>query len=811
MLQRLLDDVRHGTRVLTKSPGLSLTAALLVALVVGGNTTIYSMINGMARRPAPGVTRPDLLSFSVVGRGDGIFFRPGEYAHYAAQARTLRSLAAYGFARSAVATPNGSHLLGTLSVTPNYFDTIGVQPARGRVFADSDDREGAPLVAVISDRLWTTHFQRDVNVVGRPLSINGGAATIVGVAPPRFLGLSSAEATDVWVPMRSAAHLTPTYDVAMIGRRADVASLGQIRSEFDVLHARLQAAVPAAERRPIRVSPYAAAAGTGLVDFQREIVAAVSVLTLLTLLVVCANVANLMLARAVAQQRDTAVRQSLGASRVRIARLVFFEGLSIAAVACAAAFALAWWTARLIPRVLPQGTGLEVGPTDFTPDWRVVLYAMVVTLLGAVFFTIVPALRTWRQDPLPALKDGASTTVPGGSRASNALVMLQLAFSVLLLTIGGLAYRASSLIDADAGFDTQRLLLVGVSTVAAATPAAHSVVVDRIHQRLRAIPGVAAASYAERTAPFSWQRQPVAAPDRAPGPPVVVRLNAVAPDYLDVLGLRPSAGRSLVDADRSRDEAQAVISQSLADALWPGEPAVGRTLTVGENRRVLQVVGVAPNASYSGRIPQQPGDWGHHVLVAGGGPGDTRDGNPFAPPQSTTFLLRYTGSLQDVSSSIPMALSDVDPRVALVFRQDFAAEMDRQTVGPRMIAGLLVLFAGVSLSIAAVGQYAAVAFNMRRRTREFGVRLALGASARQVLASVMREGGRLTAVGLAAGFALSLAVATVLRSVLSGITPLDPPTYLAVCVLLAVVSLLACYLPARRASRINPVQALRTD
>src|SRR5688500_3837559 len=539
MLQRLLDEVRHGARVLTKSPGLSLTAALLVALVVGGNTTIYSMINGLARRQAPGVTRSDLIAFAVVGRGDGMFFRPDEYAHFAAQAKTLHSLAAYGFARSAVATPNGSHLLGTLTVTPNYFNTIGVQPARGRAFADSDDREGAPLVAVISDRLWTTHFERDLEVVGRPLSINGGAATIVGVAPPRFLGLSSAEATDVWVPLRSSAHLIPVYDVAMIGRRADVSSLGQIRTEFNVLHARLQAAVPAAERRPIRVRPYAAAAGTGLVDFQREIVAVVSVLTLLTLLVVCANVANLMLARAVAQQRDTAVRQSVGASRVRIARLMFVEGLSIAAVACAAAFALAWWTARLIPRVLPQDTGLELGPTDFTPDWRVVVYAMIVTLVGAVFFTILPVLRTWRQDPLPALKDGAATTAPGRLRASHALVVLQLAFSVLLLTVGGLAYRSSSLMDSDAGYDTQRLLLVGVSTVAAApTPAAHAVILDRIHQRLRGMPSAAAVSYVDGTAPFSWPRRAVTTPERgASAPSILARINAVAPDYVDLLRL----------------------------------------------------------------------------------------------------------------------------------------------------------------------------------------------------------------------------------------------------------------------------------
>jgi hypothetical protein len=334
------------------------------------------------------------------------------------------------------------------------------------------------------------------------------------------------------------------------------------------------------------------------------------------------------------------------------------------------------------------------------------------------------------------------------------------------------------------------------------------VVVDRIHQRLRAIPGVAAVSHLDGTAPFTWPRRSVTTPERAAfGPPILARLNAVAPDYLDLLGLAPIAGRSLLAADRARGGTQAVISRSLADTLWPGESALGRTLLVGENGRALQVVGVAPNASYSGRLPQQPGEWGHHVLVAGGP--EERDGNPFVTPQATTFLIRYTGSLQDASSAVPAALSDVDPRVALAFRLEFDDEIEKQTVGPRMIAVLLVLFAGVSLTIAAIGQYAAVAFNMRRRTREFGVRIALGASARQVVASVLREGGRLTTIGLAAGFALSLAVATLLRGTLFGITPIDPPTYLGVFALLGFVSLIACYLPARRASRVDPVHALR--
>src|SRR5688572_11518689 len=229
MIQRLIDDVRHGTRILTKSPGLSLTAALLVALVVGGNTTIYSMINGLARRPAPGVTQSDLLSFAVVGRGDGLFFSRDEYASYAAEAKTVRALAAYGFAQAAVTVPSGSHLLSVSFVTPNYFDTIGVRPARGRSFAPADDREGAPLVAVISDRLWTAHFERDPAAVGAPVSVNGEVATVVGVAQAPFRGLASGEPTDVWVPMHAAARVMPTDDVQMVGQRSAQASLEQVR------------------------------------------------------------------------------------------------------------------------------------------------------------------------------------------------------------------------------------------------------------------------------------------------------------------------------------------------------------------------------------------------------------------------------------------------------------------------------------------------------------------------------------------------------------------------------------------------------
>jgi predicted permease len=804
MLQRLVDDLRHGIRFLRTAPGLCLTAALLVALVVGGNATIYSMVNGVIRQPAPGVTAEDIVSFGLVGEPGAPYFTYGDYSHYAAQTSSLRSLAAWGFSRVGVSTPAGNYLQQVTPVTRNYFDTIGIVAAKGRLFAAEDDRQGAPLVAVINDGIWRSYFHAADDVIGQRITVNGRPTTIVGVTPPRFAGPSSGEWSDLWVPLHAYNRVDAGWGIAMIGRLAPGSSIARVRAEFATLQARLDATSPAAEKRaPVLVTRYAASAGGVIPAFETAILAIFSIVTLLTLLVVCANVANLMLARAVVRQRETAVRQSLGASRSRILRLIVVEGLAIAAVACVLAFVVASWASSLVPALLPQGRATF--PLDFSPDWRVVVYAAGLTLIGTVLFSLVPALRAWRQDPLPLLKEGSYTTAFGRSKVSKTLVVLQLAFSVLLLTCAALAYRSGILMQVDVGFDSKNILLASIGTPPGQS-AENLLLLDRVRERFAALPNVASVGYVNGLA-VSWNRAEASSLDATE--PVPVTMSRIGPGYLETLGVKPLAGRTISAADRLRSGGVAVINQHLADTLFFGRSALGQTLLVGRERQPVEIVGVVPNVYYRGFNAERPDQRPHYVfLAAQPAAGEPREQNYFA---LTTYYLRYTGGAESVVAAVPAVLREIDPKVAFASSETLEAQLEEMGLTARLISTLLGSFAAVSLLIAAVGQYAVVAFNMRRRTRDFGVRIALGASGPQIVGSVLGEGLGLTAVGLAAGFVLSIAVATALRGVLFGVTPTDGPTYAGVFALLACVSLVASYLPARRASRIDPVQALRQD
>jgi predicted permease len=821
-MDQLLNDIRHGIRILTKSPGLSATAAFLVALVIGGNATIYSMVNSVVTRPAPGVTADDLVSFGIVGRAGAPYHRYEDIRYYTEHTKTLKSLATFGSQRASVATPNGSYIIPTIPTSTNYFETAVIRPVKGRGFRPDEGRMGAPLVAVISDRVWHEYFAAADDVIGAAIAINGQPGTIIGVAPPHFSGLALSETSDIWIPGGTRRPIDDDDAMAMIGRLADGASIAQVRAEFATLQSQLRAASPSVRRDPLLVTPYAAAAGGVIAMFERQILAVFSIVTLLTLLVVCANVANLMLARAVARQRETAVRQSLGASRLRIVRLLLVEGLAIAGIAAVAAYAVAWWTASLVPRLLPPSNLTRTMPTDFSPDWHVAVYAVVLAVIGTAIFSVPPALRASRQDPLPVLKEGGQTTIGGRSRLSNSLVVVQLAFSVLLLTVAGLSYRSTSLLNVDLGFDATRLMLVGIGTDAAAQSREGNLeLLDRLRERLRSVPGVAAVSYTHVRPPGSWDRDRVTALGSTSS--VRASINVVGPDYLDTYNIRPTGGRSLAAEDRSRAGIVAVVNQNVAEALFPGRSALGQILQLGSNAepvwpelrrgRVLtaEVIGVVPNAYYSSFNAERGETKPYQVLLTDQTAVVNREGIAVGGPGTRVLLLRYTGDFAAVAAAIPGVLSDVDARVAIDFRETMQMRLDEGNASARLLPMMLLIFAGMSLLIAAIGQYAVVAFNMRRRVRDFGIRIALGASSAVVLGSVLREGVGLTMIGLAVGTALSVAVATLMRGVLYGVTPTDPQTYGGVFALLACVSLIACYLPARRAARVDPVQALRQE
>jgi predicted permease len=523
-----------------------------------------------------------------------------------------------------------------------------------------------------------------------------------------------------------------------------------------------------------------------------------SIVTALTLAIVCANVANLMLGRAVLRQRELALRQTLGASRGRILSTLLTEGFIIALVAwggaCVFALAVSNGVLHLFP---PTARGATL-TLDLAPDWQVIAYAFALAVVGTMAFTMAPAIRAWKQELLPSLRSGELGIVAGRSKLSSALVVLQLAFAVLLLTSAGLAYRSLSMLGAvDTGFDKEHLVLVNVETAqAAATREAQLALLETLTERLRATPGVESVAYIR---PY-WAPEPARA--QAAGQPLAVTTTAIGPGYFATLGLAPLAGSEFAERDVRRSTPSVVITQHLADSLWPGQSPIGRFLELGIRRERVEVIGVVPNAVFSRFQRESRASYVFRSIQE----------EPLPRGLATiTFYVRHRGTLDAIAPAISRGIRGADTRVPVTWLRTMATELDDFASGVRIITTWITLFALGSLTIAAIGQYAVIAFDMRRRTRDFGVRIALGASSRQIVGSVIAEGLRWTAGGLGIGFALSAVAGRAGRSLLVGITPTDAPTYLGVFSLLAAASLIACYLPARRAARIDPIRALRQE
>jgi predicted permease len=831
-VEHFVDDMRMGVRVLWHAPVLSATAIGLVALVIGGNATIYSIVNGMLVSPAAGVTSDRLVAIKHVEAGAPIadpFVSFPNYVDYARLATTLQSLAGWSGERLTLATDTGNYGVFAALVTSNYFDTLGVAMTHGRALGAADDEAAEGIVAVISTRLWRERFAERPDVVGARIRINRVPVVVVGVAATGFAGALLTPGEDVWLPMRAYYRAIGSADVlenrtqplvAMVGQRIPSASLASVRAEFDTLARQLRAAFPESfttytgqgvvpmKNPRVTVSAYSAAALLPMADMAPRFLALFSIVTLLTLLVVSANVANLMLGRAVERQRDTAVRQSLGASRVRIVRMLLGEGAAIAIVAWGASCLVAWWTSRAVLQVIEPQPGLLA---QIRPDWTLAAYAMVLAGVATIAFTLAPAIRAWSLPVLPLLRSGESAVASGRSRLSNTLVVLQLGLSVVLLTSAGLAYRSLSMLDSgDLGFNAENLLLVTVRAGqqdAFVTSAPNEVerraelaMLERVRERLAQENGVGGVTYSRRVpGAFALATTRVRAVGVDAAVPVFVR--PVGPDYLRTLGLQPVAGRDVTAADKQGATRTAVINQQLAEELFQGRSAIGQVLLDVDRGGPVEIVGVAPNALVDGPVHDpRP----RYVFV----PRQQLTGGMFV---DMTFFVRHEATLEAMTPRVGRAIAEVDPTLPIVSMSTMKARLSQVTAIEAQVTTLVIAFALVALIVAALGQYAVSMFNMRRRTRDLGVRMALGASSQRIQKTVIREALGLALPGVLLGFALSAAVAVVFRAALFGVTPLDPVTYSGVLLLIAMTTIVASYLPAWRAGRINVIEALRQE
>ncbi len=809
-LEQFLQDLRFGFRILTKSPAISLTAIVLIALVIGGNTTVFSIAHGILRKPTPGVHAGDLTTVSWVTADGNVQTHNSyrAYLHFLEHSATVRPLAAVDFQRLTLTQDNGSFAVKATLVSPNYFETLRAYLVKGRTFNANDARLGGSAVLVIGHHVWQNTFHGADDVVGRTVSLNGRPATVVGVAEPHFRGAWLAELADVWVPLApERPWLQPNHPsdaVSMIGRRSPGTSLAEAQAELTTLWTQLQRMQPELNQKlKVRLVPYSATAGGDSVVARNgdRMLAIFSVVTLLTIAIVCANVANLLIARAVVRQRELALRQSLGASRFRVVRGLLAEGLVLSVVAWCAACLFAWWVSRVVIRFIAPPSREPLTLPDLTPDWTVVGYALALALFCTVAVTLGPALYTGKQQLLPFLKLGEQGVLHARSKLSRALVVLQLAFSVLLLTTAGLAYRSVSFEDGfNLGFDSGNILLATVNTAGSTQDAAgDEALLETLRARLQRLPGVETISYVRGVRTSSWLSFPVRTERSVE--PVMAAQNLVGAGYFETVRVTFPAGHDF-DALNTSGRRAAVITQDLAEALWPGESAVGKILIAGAPDRPLraEVVGVVRNAYFGGR-----GSATHPRYIFFSNHEQPR------PPGETTFLIRHTAAEEAVARLVAKALREADARVAIASLRSLNDHFAGEIAPLWILTRLLMFFAAGSLLIAGIGQYSVVAFEGRRRTREFGLRIALGASPERLIASVLSEGFRWAAAGLVLGFALSVTVASLLARVLFGITPTDSATYVSVFALLSGASLTACYLPARRAARTDPVIALRTE
>ena len=795
--------MRYALRTLLRQPLFTLSAVVTLALGIGVNSTIFTFANGALFRPLPGIADPSALvwisSASLTGRGGNDISYPDFVDYRDATRDVFAGMTAFRPTPLSLGTHEPQRVRGHL-VSGEYFPLLGARAAAGRLLTPADDRAGAPPAAVISHRLWRDHFAQSADVLSSTVTINGRPVAVVGVTAEDFVGPAFGEAADAWLPLalipdvRSSERTTLTdrgsSSLLVIGRLAAGVSRERAQAAIQATAARLAQTYP--DTNDGRTAIVSSAEGGLPPDARGEFVPLTVLLltvTAIVLLIACANVANLLLARGAARSTEIGIRAAIGASRPRLVRQLLTESGLLGAAGAIAGLIVSFWASDLLLSALPEAEfrGFQSGP-----DVRILLFTSGLAILSVCAFGIVPALAATRHALLPRLQQAAGS---GRSRLQGAFVIAQLSLSLVLLLAGGLSLRAVQKAKSiDLGFDPTGVLTVSYDLqLQNYTPARRETFRRELRTRLSALPGVTDVGVAS-VPPLSGTMvsTQVTAVDAA-GAPVESRtyLNGIGQGYFEALRIPLVAGRGLLDTDGGRT---VVVNETLARRLW-NSSAVGQRLTLDE--RAYEVVGVARDSKYDEA---------------------TEDPRPFlytsldhAILERETLIVRTQTSAAALTASVRDAARALDPSLPLFDVRTMDEVLRERADKERAISILLGAFGGVALLLATLGLYGVMSYAVTRRTREIGVRIALGATPRQVSSLVAADGLRLALVGVAIGGTLSVPMAMALGALLFGVQIADVAAFVAICVVLVMVAVAASVLPARRAARLDPVRALRTE
>lgn len=818
-LEMLGQDLWHAGRQLRKNPGFTAVALLTLALGIGANTGVFSVVDKLLVRPLP-VSRPEELVLVGQPRRNGqadFDFNYPLYLDYKRDNTVFQQLAVTSEMDVGLGTGGATERHRAMVVSGNYFGMLGVQPALGRTFAANEGVEiDDASVLVLSHGLWVRRFGADPQAIGRTVTISGRPFTIIGVTPREFFGTSRASRPDIYLPITAYGQLVaplPNGDhplqsrfftwLYMIGRLKDGVTRAQAQASLETLSRQIHAVTPANTSTNLMVLP-------GLQGFNHDLNDArlplqlLLATSILVLLIACANLANLQLARATTRMRDFAIRLALGAGRGRLLRALLTESVLLSAVGGALGLLVAFWLVDALTRFLPANVSVEAG---LRLDPRVLGFALLASVLTGILFGLAPAWRASRPQLVPELKGSAGATEARTSRWSgrNLLVVLQIALSLLVLISAGLCVRSlKKLQRLDPGFEPSKVVLIsfdlGLNNYS--KPQAKEFY-DNLLERTRLLPGVESASVSFNT-PLSG-RNPGMSVERAegyqggPNEHPYGDFNVVSDGYFRTLGIPMLHGRDFGPADTATAIPVVIVNEAFARRYWPNQDPVGKRLYEHGPRGSIpvEVVGVVGSTS-SRSLAQSP----RQAFFF-----------PATQRQETQMTLAVRTGLEprETIASLRQLTKSLDHNVPLFDAQTMAQQKDGSLALQRMAAALLGGFGCLALLLAALGIYGVLAYSVSRRTQEIGVRMALGAKMSNVLGMVLRQGLSMAVIGLGLGLLGALGTTRVLRGFLYEVQPLDPLTFASVVALLGLVALLACWLPARRAAKVNPMVALRAE
>lgn len=801
-MESIIKDIRYGFRSLLKRPGFTVIALVALALGIGANTAIFSLVNAVVLQPLP-YPEPDRLVWvfgNIRNAGNRASVSPLDFLDYRAQNKTFEQFAASGSQPLYLnVTSNGDPERLTVSgVTGNFFDTFAIAPALGRGFSLENEKTGQDQVTVLSHALWQKRFAGDPAIVNKHIILDGKPFQVIGVMAP---GLSLPQAADLWVPLsfdgeemkqRKAHFLRP------IGRLKEGVTLTQAQADTDLIAAQLEQQFPDSN--------------TGwnlrLLSLREQLVGGSRVTLLIlfgavgfVLLIACANVANLLLVRAAARHKEIALRTALGASRFRILRQMITESLLLAIIGGALGALLATWGVDLLVKLsensLPPTAKIKV-------DWTVLGFTLLISVITGILFGLAPAFRTMKLNLIDSLKEGTRGAAEGAvkNRTRSVLVVFESAVAVMLLIGAGLLVRSLiALQNVDPGFDSNNVLTLRIDLARAKydTPEKAAGFYQDLETRIGNLPGVEAAGLVTEL-PLSGQLNDL--PFTVEGrPPVSIDQNfdadfrRVNQQYFSAMRIPLLRGRNFTEQEVRQSDKVLIVSQGLVNAVFPNEEPLGKRLVSAMGGQPFEIIGVV-------------GDIRHQSLQGLPAPA------MYMPTRTSgrmNVVLRTQGDPLSIVGSVRKEVQALDPEQPIAAVRPMTEWLKSSVAAQRYRTTLLGLFAALAMILAATGIYGVMSYSVAQRTHEIGVRMALGASQFDVLKLVVRQGMVLTVVGVVLGLAGAFALTRVMSTLLFGVTTKDPITFAAVSGLLIVVAFIACMVPARRATRVDPLVALRYE